>query len=789
MKSIKINYLDINSATPSQQGAARRPLLLLAALVLALACGFLVSRVVQVRSDLADFLPTGRTAAARFMVSELRTGAAASVILIGLDGAAPAELARISQAMDRALAASGQFDIVSNGQQGLSESDEAYLFAHRYLLAPPQDFSTPALHADFESLLRQLQSSMAPLASQLGVADPTGAVQALMAGWIGASRMRLLDGVWFAGNRDRALILAKTRAGGMDVTAQDQVATAIADAFAAAQPAGATYVAAGPAVFARDAARSIRADVELLSSLSAALVALLLLWRFRSLMVVVAIAVPILLSLAAAALAVQFVFGFVHGIALGFGMTMLGVTVDYPVLLIGHRKQGEAAGGTLRRIGQAFALAVITASLGVTGMALSGFPGLSQLGVFSVVGILTAALATRFILPRLIVAADLAPVAAGDPVRLLRLEGLRRWRLAGLLPVLAAALFLAVIGGPRWETDLDNLSPVPAASRALDQQLRQEIGAPDVGQVAVIHGADPEAVLSREEALRPLVATLQRRGTITGAQDAADLLPSAAVQRARRAALPSDLPARVAAAAAGLGFTADAFQPFLAAIAATRAMPPVTLADLSAPAIRARLDPLIFPRDGLWYGLLAFQGVRDPAALAAAFAGQPDTVFVDSRAETNQLVGGYTAQAWRWLGASALAALVALLIGLRDPARVLRIAGAIAATLLVTVALLTAAGVRLSLLHIVAVQFVAGVGLDYALFFARRQLDEEERARTLRTLATCNAMTLLTFGLLTVCRTPLLRDIGVTVATGALLAIIFAFLFVGPKPNPAVKGV
>ena len=36
------------------------------------------------------------------------------------------------------------------------------------------------------------------------------------------------------------------------------------------------------------------------------------------------------------------VFGFVHGIALGFGMTMLGVTVDYPVLLIGHRKAGRA---------------------------------------------------------------------------------------------------------------------------------------------------------------------------------------------------------------------------------------------------------------------------------------------------------------------------------------------------------------------------------------------------------------------------------------------------------------
>ncbi len=103
----------------------------------------------------------------------------------------------------------------------------------------------------------------------------------------------------------------------------------------------------------------------------------------------------------------------------------------------------------------------------------------------------------------------------------------------------------------------------------------------------------------------------------------------------------------------------------------------------------------------------------------------------------------------------------------------------IAAAGLVTLAVLTAAGERLSLIHIVSLQFVAGVGLDYALFFARRQLDAEERARTLRTLVTCNAMTLLTFGLLAFCRTPLLRQMGATVAIGAVAAMVFGFLFAG----------
>jgi predicted exporter len=113
---------------------------------------------------------------------------------------------------------------------------------------------------------------------------------------------------------------------------------------------------------------------------------------------------------------------------------------------------------------------------------------------------------------------------------------------------------------------------------------------------------------------------------------------------------------------------------------------------------------------------------------------------------------------------------------------VARVLGAVLAAMLVTAALLTAFGLRLSLIHLIALQLVAGVGLDYALFFARRQLDAEERARTFRTLVTCNAMTLLTFGLLAFCQTPLLRDIGMTVACGAVLALVLGFLAVGEAP-------
>lgn len=757
----------------------------LAALALSAALLAAVLARATVRTSIVDFLPEGDTPAARLMLQELREGAAAALILVAVEGAPPAELARITHAMADVLPRTGLFAEVAAGETALT-GQEQFFFARRYLLSPaatPEAFEVPALRADLERLLRQLRGAASPLAARYGVADPPGAFLAWLKGLAGTSRVRVVDGAWFAPDRDRALLVARTRAGGLDVPAQETAFAAIEAAFQATRPGAAHLLVAGPARFARDAAQAIKSDVELISLVSTALIAALLAWRFRSLLVIAAIATPVVLSVAVATVAVQAAFGAVHGLALGFGISMLGVSVDYPVLLIGHRKRGEPPAGTRARIGPAFRLAVASAVLGVSGMVFTGFPGLVQLGAFSAAGLLVAGAATWWLLPPLVVAADLAPVAAGDLRWLARVEAWRRWRLWGLAPV-AASLVLLLASGPRWERDLENLSPVPAASRALDAELRGALGAAEAGQAVFVEGPDAETVLRRQEALLSRLGALQAEGAIAGFEAAARLLPSAAVQDARRAALPDPdaLGRRLDEARAGLPFRPEAFQPFLDTVGATRTMAPVLPADLAGTALAARLNPLLYEHGGDWHGPVPLQGARDPARLAAALADAgPGVTYVDTRAELGRILAGYTARAWRWFGLGVLAILLVLAAGLRDWRRVARVAGSVAAAVLCTVAVLTLLGERLSLVHVTALQLVAGVGLDYALFFARRQLDEEERARTLRTLVTCNAMTLLSFGLLLFCRTPVLHSIGATVAIGAALAMVFAFLFAGQR--------
>ncbi len=759
---------------------------LASAFVLAALLAALALARAHLSADIADFLPEGRSEGARFMLDQVRQGPVASLMLFGIEGAAPGDLAATSRAFADKLRASGQFRFVENGARLIGGEAADFLFRQRYLLSPatrPEAFTEPALRADLMALLAALASSAAPLAAEFGLADPTGAAPPLLALWSGPSRVREVDGVWFAPARDRALLIARTKAGGADLAGQRSASRAVAAAFAASRHGSARLLTGGPAFFALEAERAIRGDAETMSFASGILVLAILAVWLKNPLALAAVFTPVLLGMTVALWLTTLLFGHVHALTFGFGMTMLGVSLDYPVLWIGHRRPGEAVAATSGRIGRTLAVTVAGAAAGLAGMGASAFPGLAELGVFAASGVLATALATRLVLAPLVAAAAIAPAERPAPLWLDRLEGMRRYRAVAALPILLAAATL-FIAPPALVGDLAELSPVPKAAGDLDGELRAELGAPEVTVLAWVEGHDAETVLQREEALLPRLDALTARGASAAVDVAARLLPSVATQRARQAALPApdELAARLARAGVGLGFRDDAFARFLADVAAARAAPPLTLAGITPDLLAARLAPLLFSENGRWFGVIAPSGVADPASFRAALASAPHVHVLLIAAEMSDLVESYTRQAWRWLGLGAASALLALLVGLRDLRALPRVLAPILGAVVVTLALLGALGIHLSLFHIVALPLMAGIGLDYALFFARRQPSGDERARTFRTLILCHAMTLATFGLLALCRTPLLRGIGLTVVIGVAAAMLLSFLIAGRLP-------
>src|SRR5690606_26938536 len=133
-------------------------------------------------------------------------------------------------------------------------------------------------------------------------------------------------------------------------------------------------------------------------------------------------------------------------------------------------------------------LGVLTSLIGFSTLLFSGFPGLAQLGLFAVVGVLTAAIVTRGLLGPMFVDAPIPVPTLLAQVPGQMILGLRRLR---WLPAAAAAVALAVAFAiatqrPLWEPSLEALSPVSEASKALDASLRSDLKAPDMRYVVAV---------------------------------------------------------------------------------------------------------------------------------------------------------------------------------------------------------------------------------------------------------------------------------------------------------------
>jgi predicted exporter len=471
----------------------------------------------------------------------------------------------------------------------------------------------------------------------------------------------------------------------------------------------------------------------------------------------------------------------VHGITLAFGVTLIGEGADYAIYLFTQNAPGAEPQTTFERIWPTLRLGVLTSILGFSAMLFSNFAGLAQLGLFSVVGLVVAALVTRWVLPALLprgfVVGAVAPVA---PKVMALVRAAPRLRLA-LFVLIALALALLVLH-PRalWSGSLASLSPVSPAEQALDRALREDIGAPDVRYLAVLRASDEQAALQAAERAAAALRESIARGALQGFDSPALYLPSAATQRERQAALPAPdaLRARLQLALKELPFRANAFEPFVRDVAAAKSMAPVARADLQGTSLELRLDSLLVQRASGWAAMLPLRGVTDIDAIAARLGR--DVVLLDLKLQSDALYRGYLreAVAHSALGAAAIVAL--LVAALRSLRRALDVLAPLAAAVLATCAALVLAGVELSIFHLVGLLLVVAVGSNYALFFDQQALSGQDRARTIVSLVFAAASTLVGFGVLAFSKVAVLTGIGSTVALGAAMALAFSAILSRP---------
>ncbi len=778
---------------------------IIAVWLLALLAGCVVIARTDFSTDMSAFLPRSPRPAQQILVDQLHEGVVSRMILLAIEGAPPETLAALSKALAGDLRSDTAFGIVSNGDAAAFEHDRDLLWRNRYLLSPavvPGHFSATALHAALEADVQLLGSDMGMLAKQSIPADPTGEMLRLIGAFAGQAHPATHDGVWISADGSRALLMVQTVAAGFDLDAQEQALHRIDAAFATARravPASMQADAArtrlletGPPVFGVQTRAQMKSDVQRLSLIATLLVAAILLFAYRSVRMLTLGLLPVLSGVIAGIVGVSLAFGFVHGITLGFGVTLIGEAVDYAIYLLTQTAPGAAPAETLPRIWPTLRLGMLTSVCGFSAMLLSSFAGFAQLGLFTITGLVVALAVTRWVLPALLPRSftTIASLLFAAPLlTLIRAGAAPRFVVLGL--AVAAGCALVLHHSPYWDNELDSMSPLPAQQKSLDAELRREIGAPDVRYLLVVQATDREAALIASEQVAGRLKSLVANGAIGGFDAPSTWLPSQETQRARRAALPdaATLQANLAQAIDDTPFRPDIFAPFLADVASARMQPLLQREALNGTSLGLRLDSLLVHTSGHWLAMLPLRDVANTGAVAAAVAGMRDDrlLFLDLKAESDRLLGTYLHEALTLSFAGGIAIAVLLLVSLRSARRTVAVLLPLACAVICTAALLLTARGQLSIFNLFGLLLVAAVGSNYCLFFERMAPDADDptRQRMVASLVIADLCTVIGFGILSFSAIPVLHGIGLTVAIGACLSLLFAAILSGDRSRPA----
>ncbi|WP_298140019.1 MMPL family transporter [Acidiferrobacter sp.] len=740
--------------------------------------------------SLTAFLPRSGSTVQRALVQGLHTGEAAHILLLAIRGGTGSERAHVSRVLARELGRdTGEFSLVANGGQGMAQGLAAFVFAHRYQLAPRTSWTVRALRHDLRRDLAILESPAGLSAGRM-LADPTGAFMAAARPWERVRGPRVRHGVWVSRHGRSALLLLKTRASGFAVGPQRRALERIRTGFAHAARGTALALTIGGTGAITVAANDKVADsAKVLTIIDLVLVTGILGFVYRSVPPLAASLVPLVTGALCATAITGLVFGRLAITTLGFGTMLIGVAMDYPTYVLLHVRPGEHVSRAARRVGRALGLAMAAMVMGFSTMMGSHLAGLVQLGVFAAIGLVAAAAAARYILPFMMPAwQPTADLGAWDARAARFSAGLRRMR-AGVVVVALAAGGMLWARGPRvWDNHLSALSPASHALMRKTGRLSHAFGVPGLSSLVVVVAADREQALSRSAALQPVLAGLRHAGALGGYQMAAQYLPSRAVQRRRLQALPrsSVLRRRLRAAAAGLPFRRRAFRAFITAVARARHAPLLVPADVPA-AVRARVDDLLMRVHGRGVAFVQVTDVRKARRVAQAIAASKvaGVHYVVVKRAVGRLLARYRAALLRHaLIAGALMAVV-IAIGLRSLREAARLVLPMAAAIVTACALLVATGPGLTLLNLVALLLIAGLCMGYALFLGDNGLVPERRG-----LApwVCAAATITGFGVLASAPVAMLRSVGVTVSAGALLALIFTAAWSARRTPPVAGG-
>jgi predicted exporter len=601
----------------------------------------------------------------------------------------------------------------------------------------------------------------------------------MLRSWLADQSINRDQGVWQSKQGEMALLLVQTKASGFELDQQKRVLSYLSDQFNQLDNTSEHQLfISGPGAFGVQSKDTIHYETQTLSMIASALIVLLLFIAYRFLPYLLFAALPLLSALLAGTLVCQLAFGELHGITLAFGITLLGVTLDYPIHLFSHLRQSQSVSKTMLTIWRTLRLGVFTTCIAYLVLLTTDFSGLRQLGLFTLTGLLTAAVTSRLFLPRLFPKPFTPPRPYGVKA-LTRLLGRQQWPSMVIYSVAAISLAGLVFSSkPLWQDDIASLSPLPQSLLERDRQLREQFNASEPNHLLLIKGEDPEQLLQRCEAVRHHLQQQRPGESPINITLPSDFLPSQQQQRIRQQRLPNrdQLSANMKQAMQGLPFRDRAFEPFISDVQQSRNLTPMSYAQALQTELKPRLQSMIREGQSAWFALIPLHASANPKQIQHYVENNlAEVSYLNLREEVSGLVGDFRQQILHRVALGSGVMLLLLWIGLGTLKQALATLIPIGLAILATVGLLHVSGEILNLFHLISLMLVLGIGLDYSLFFNRCEQQQGDALMTLHALSVCALSTAGVFAILASSSIPVLHAIGLTVAIGVVMSYLATY--------------
>jgi predicted exporter len=714
------------------------------------------------------------------------------IIFGSIEGDNEQTLANYSNIFIKTLRDTKQFDFVSNGGSLPEIGSDNPLFSYRYLLSKYNkniSYDTHYIKKSFQTVQKTLRSPF-PLANKDVLSrDPTGSWKNYLGSYLAKDQPDRLNGVWFSGDRARALFILAMPKSSSHVERSEKQITLIRNIFQEMLPdADIRLTLSGPAIFAINSRNSIRTETQKLSGLATAAVVLILFFAYRSLRLVILSTIPVATAILIAASCVSLYFGSIHGITLAFGATLLGVIVDYPIHLFSHIRRNKNVSKSIEYCWPTIRLGMITTVVAYSAMAFADFAGLAQLGIFAIIGIITGAITTRWVVPVLIPTQINTERFSTTGILTKQFSNPHKGLTVAIISISILIIIIALLNtqGKILQSDLRQFSSVPDSLIKQYTNLKNDLHIPESGDIILVSAANPEMALRMTEDISKALMPLTQNDNLKSFDAASHYLPSKETQLLRINSLPDSdqLSTSINEAITGMDFRTGYFYPFRDDIVSSKKLKPLTPLDpLAQPGnlLGNKISSLLFMQDEKWISLIPLNGAKDETHIHQVIELLPPregtkTRIVNTRNELSHLMDQYLNETINRIMIGSVVLLLILGIGLTNMKQFLRVIFPISLGVSVTTAILILITGGLSIFHIVALLLTVGISIDYALFLSKDTRTLHEKQNTLTSIIICAVSTITVFGILGSSDIPVLQAIGKTVSIGVVVAFILSFL-------------